>query len=126
MKARDFGKRTEELAAAYLRRSGMELRDRNWHCAEGEVDIIARDGEEWVFVEVKGRRSNAFGPPEAAVGPVKQRHLREAAWRYLMAHDLEEAAWRIDVIAVVMSPSGRVKRFEHYRNAVSGDVDSCP
>ena len=124
MKARDLGRRTEELAAGYLERNGMHVLDRNWRCAEGEVDIVARDGDELVFVEVKGRRSESYGSPEAAVGPEKQRHLRDSAWRYMMAHNCDDAPWRIDVIAVVMNPSGDVLRFDHYRNAVSGDVDA--
>ncbi|MBN2556038.1 MAG: YraN family protein [Anaerolineales bacterium] len=125
MNTRELGKRAEQYAADFARRQGWSIRDQNWSCAEGELDIVADDGTQCIFIEVKGRRSNQFGTPEESVGRRKQRHLRDAAWRYLIEHGLEQEAWRIDVIAIEMDSRGRIVRFDHYPYAVSGEAGEC-
>jgi putative endonuclease len=119
----DLGHWGERLAAQYLQSRGYTIISRNWHAAEGEIDVIVERSGELVFVEVKTRRSRAYGPPEEAVHARKQARLRRTAWRYLEAHDLLDKAWRIDVIAIVQAADGAVARFDHYENAVEAVRD---
>jgi putative endonuclease len=76
---RAFGRAGEDLAAAWYEAQGYEVLARNWSCREGELDIVARRGCLYVFCEVKARRSEAFGLPAEAVGPLKQARLRRLA-----------------------------------------------
>ena len=69
---RAIGNRGEEIAVSFLEQQGMVVLERNFTYHHGEIDIVARDGSELVFVEVKVRRSTRFGLPEEAVTPVKQ------------------------------------------------------
>jgi putative endonuclease len=113
MRVKDaVGRFGEQLAAEHLERAGLTILDRNWRCREGELDIIARDGSELVFVEVKTRSSPAFGTPAAAVDRAKTARIRQLAVRYMLAKRADGAAdfWtgvRFDVIAVVRTtPTG--------------------
>ncbi len=77
--------------------------DRNWRCSIGELDLVVRDGTEIVFVEVKARASDRYGPPASAVGLTKQRTLRRLAARWLAEHDdtvSRRDGIRFDVVAV--------------------------
>jgi putative endonuclease len=94
------GRQGEELAAAWYRRHGYEIVERNWRCPTGEVDLIARRGGLLVVCEVKARRTDAFGPPAAAVGRVKQQRLRRLAAAWLATHDIHGVDVRFDVVAV--------------------------
>ena len=120
MSASSLGPWGEEVASRHLQAKGYRIVDRNWRAASGELDLVARDGDALVFVEVKARASGAFGSPEEAVTAGKQRRLQRAAWAYLEAHDALEADWRIDVIAIERR-GGRVVRLDHYVNAVEYD-----
>jgi putative endonuclease len=113
MRVKDaVGRFGEQLAADHLERAGLTILDRNWRCREGELDIVARDGDELVFVEVKTRSSPAFGTPAQAVNRAKTARIRRLAVRYLLAKRAEGLAdsWtamRFDVVAVVRTtPSG--------------------
>jgi len=77
------GNEAEERACEILRKLGYEIVARNWRCRYGEVDIVARDGDQLVFVEVKARSNRSFGGPEAAVGRVKQRKILATAGQFL-------------------------------------------
>jgi len=77
------GQRGEEIACALLRSRGYAIVERNWRSAFGEVDIIARDGETLVFVEVKSRAGPGFGGPEAALTPWKRKRIIATARAYL-------------------------------------------
>ncbi len=109
-----FGDRGERAAARYLRRAGLRIIVRNYRTPQGEVDLIARDGDVIVFVEVKARRR---GDPAEAVTPEKQRRLTLAAVHFLKRHRLLERGGRFDVVAVVWPDSGRAPRIEHFRDA---------
>jgi putative endonuclease len=74
-----LGKSGEDLAAAWYQAHGYEVLARNWHCRQGELDIVARQDEVVVFCEVKARTTVTFGLPAEAVGPVKQAKLRRLA-----------------------------------------------
>ena len=117
---RQVGAGGEELAARELMRRGYVIRERNWRCAAGEIDLVAGQGDQVVFVEVKTRRSNRFGAPEESITPAKRAHLIAAAQTYLQEHHLEECAWRIDVVAIELAPRGRLQRLEVIENAVEG------
>lgn len=93
------GRAGEDAAAAYLEKRGWAVVARNWRSREGEIDIVAREGETWVFVEVRTRTTEeaAF---ESLVGR-KAARMARTALAYLDAHGLAEAAWRVDAIAVV-------------------------
>ena len=99
----------ERLATRYLVESGMQILDRNWRCDQGEIDIVAMDGTCLVIVEVKTRRSLAFGSPVEAVSVVKAARLRRLAGCWLTDHRalVESVAdIRIDVIGVLRPPRG--------------------
>lgn len=106
----------EELAAAFLQRAGYRIVERNFRCKGGEADIVARDGKTLVFVEVKTRRSMAYGPPQLAVTPFKQRQISKAALTWLAKNRLQDAPARFDVIAVMLCADG-THRIEHIPNA---------
>ncbi len=99
-----IGRWGEDIAARYLARHGYEILDRNYRTPAGELDIVAREGDAIVFVEVKTRRSSAFGPPQAAVTPTKAAHIIAAAQHYLLDTARESGDWRIDVVAVFGNP----------------------
>ncbi|MFV0251727.1 MAG: YraN family protein [Beutenbergiaceae bacterium] len=114
MRANEVGRTGERDAAGWLRRSGMEILDTNWRCRYGELDIVARDRDTLVFVEVKTRTSTAYGHPAEAVTGVKLARLRRLATAWLQQHSQHASAIRIDVIAV-LSPAGQDPMIEHLR-----------
>jgi putative endonuclease len=116
---RRLGQRGEDLAARHLAARGYEIVTRNWRCEAGELDLVARDGDALVFVEVRTRRGEALGTPEESVTPAKQARLIVLAEAYVQAHDWL-GDWRIDVVAVEMDRRGRLLRVEQYENAVTG------
>lgn len=115
MAAKDrLGRQGEDMAAEYLQRCGLTILERNWRCAAGEIDIVARDGSALVVCEVKTRSGTGFGWPAEAVTRRKLRRLRELALRWLDEHDLYVPEIRFDVVAIVQPPAGRLI-LEHLR-----------
>ena len=109
----------EEIATRYLQSLGCKILERSWRNSMGEIDVVASDGEEIIFTEVKTRRNNYFGYPEEAVGPRKQRTLRAMAERYLKSRGwLGHKNYRIDVIAIRQDAQGTW--LKHFKNAVGG------
>ncbi len=108
----------EQLAADHLVASGLEVLDRNWTCAEGELDLVAREADGTVvFVEVKTRSGVGFGLPAEAVGRAKARKLRTLACRWLLENRPPGATeLRFDVIGVVRLP-GAAPELTHLRAA---------
>lgn len=115
------GRLGENLAAEYLQQRGYTIQKRNARTPYGELDLIATQptnaGNVTVFIEVKTRRSNQYGLPEASITPQKQAHLLAAAQSYLQAQSGLEDDWRIDVIAIRLSGSAPPE-IVHYENAV--------
>ena len=111
----DTGKLGEDLAVAHLRQLGFEILETNWRHRRLEVDIIAKDGDLLVFVEVKTRSYDYFGKPEEFVTPAKERRLAQAAAAYMeqFGHDW---AMRFDVVAVLKEKNGGFA-VEHIRDA---------
>jgi len=112
---RKKGARGEDLAIACLKKEGYRIIERNYRCRHGEIDIIAMDKQDVVFVEVKGRASDTFGSPEEAVGPTKQKKISKVALRYLQERDLADHNARFDVVAIRFMPQG--DRVRLIRNA---------
>ncbi len=113
-----LGRLGEDAAARHLAATGYTLVARNWRCASGELDLVARQGDQMVFVEVRTRRGSQTHP-EASVGSIKARRLTMLAYTYLECAGLSaESAWRIDVIAVEIDFAGRVTRLEQIEYAV--------
>ena len=108
----DLGRRGEDLAAQFLAASGYTIIDRNWRCARGEIDLVARDGDETVFVEVKTRSSTAFGHPFEAITARKLARLRRLAIAWCDAHPYRRGVIRIDAIAVI-APRDSPAQIEH-------------
>ena len=110
----DFGKLGEELAVNYLTSKGYEILERNWHNIHKEIDIIAKDGEELVIVEVKTRQTDEYGEPDIAVTKKKQRMLIAAANDYLFKNNLDVET-RFDVISIIFREGDPV--IEHIEDA---------
>lgn len=116
MLAKDqIGKDGEDQAAGHLVAAGFVLVTRNWRCPSGEIDIVARDGDVLVVIEVKSRTSTAYGEPAEAVTYRKQRKLRELAAHYLREHP-HRGPVRFDVISVLFPKRG-FPQLEHLRGA---------
>ena len=95
-----FGKSGEDLAVTELERRGYAVLARRYRTKHGEIDIVARDGDTTVFVEVKARRTAEFGTAAAAVTTRKQRRLVSMAADYLARNRLSDAPCRFDVVAI--------------------------
>lgn len=103
----------EDAACEYLKKQGVVILERNYRCRQGEIDIIARDGNCTVFAEVKYRKDNAFGDALAAVGRTKQRKICRSALVYCMYHPWIESV-RYDVIGITDTKIEWIKNaFEH-------------
>lgn len=109
-----MGAEGEVLACQYLKKLGYEILDRNRRFGHKEIDIVARQGNELVFVEVKTRRSDAFGHPAEAVTYKKLRQLEAASAFYLRAHPTARD-WRLDVVAITLSQSGGEPMIDHHQ-----------
>ena len=109
----------EKLALKQLRRQGYHILETNFRCRDGEIDIIARDKEYLVFIEVRTRTSSGFGTPEESVGIAKREKLVSLALAYLQSHRNLPSLWRIDVMAVELDQEGHVSRMELIQNAIS-------
>ena len=110
-----FGKLGEDLACTELRRRGYEILAQRYRTRFGEIDIVARDGETVVFVEVKTRAADGFGGGEAAVTDWKQRRIGRMASDYLIRQRLPDGPCRFDVI--VIGFEGNAPRIEIYQDA---------
>ena len=115
MAAKDtLGRRGEDLAADYLSGLGLEIVERNWRCALGEIDIVAREGGETVFVEVKTRAGLGYGHPLESITVAKLARLRRLAGAWCEAHPGGFGGIRIDALAVI-APRGSGVTIEHLR-----------
>jgi putative endonuclease len=111
------GRRGEALAVDHLQRKGYRILERNVRTRLGEIDIVARDGDCYVFVEVRARTSNEW-TPEESVTLQKQRRIGRLGQQYLQDHLESEADWRGDVVAIELSRDGTIVRIEHIINAI--------
>jgi len=98
------GKEGEKIAAAYLKKNGYRIIEINFRCPIGEIDIVAKEKNDLVFVEVKTRKSIDLGYPEQAVGIRKQKKMSQLALWYLQKRKIAEINARFDVVAINLIP----------------------
>ena len=113
---KEIGRRGEDAACRYLRLRGCEILERNWICPAGEADIIALDGGELVFVEVKTRTNLRKGFPSEAVDQKKRQRYEKIACWYLNEKWFTDMPVRFDIIALVVMGHDRAF-LRHYRHA---------
>lgn len=113
---RSFGKEGEDLAEKLLRSKGYEIVDRNYQFGHGEIDIIAKDKDWLVFVEVKTRTNLEYGEPEYAITRSKIKQIKKMAELYLYDKNISEADCRFDVVAILLTNEGK-PIINHYENA---------
>ena len=109
-----LGKQGEQIAATYLERQGYTLVEANWRAPQGEFDLIMCQNEVLVFVEVRTRKAGTEAAFES-ISSRKKRILEQLAYQYLAENHLD-SDWRIDVIAVTLSPTGQ-PIIEHIQDA---------
>ena len=119
MNRKALGEMGEGWAREYLERRGYCIREVNFRCREGEIDIVAEHEDCLVFVEVRTKTGARFGTPEESVTAAKQEKLVSLAMSYLQSHNDLPCGWRIDVVAIEVNSKGRVVRTELIQNAVS-------
>lgn len=114
-----IGRWGERYAEAFLVERGWNVLDRNVHTPYGELDLVVRQRDILVFVEVKTRTTDSFGFPEIAVSSLKRAHLVQSAEAYLQSHpNLSDLSWRIDVIAIQGKPKDKLVSIEWFENAI--------
>jgi putative endonuclease len=115
----DLGRAGEDRAVRYLRAHGYIVLDRNWRCAQGEIDIVAVDGRDLVVVEVKTRRSEGFGHPFEAIDARKRARLWRLAVAWIAVHrdHARGRRLRLDAIAV-LGPDPETAALEHLEDAL--------
>lgn len=127
-----LGRRGETLAAETLQRRGFTIVAQNWHCPEGEADLIAQRAGEWYFVEVRTRRgtgredAEGFGSPEESLSPRKFARMEAVARRYLSeqgADKADDVAWHVSFVAVALDGAGRLQRITVYLDPESEPWD---
>ena len=107
MRVKDaVGRYGEDVAERHLLAAGLRVLERNWRCAEGEIDILAVEGETLVVCEVKTRSGLGYGDPAEAVGPDKSARLRRLALRWMAGQEIGWRELRFDVVTVLRRPRG--------------------
>lgn len=110
-----FGDWGEEVAAKFLQEKGMTILYRKYRAERGEIDVIARDGNVIVFVEVKTGDSHKFGLPEERITRQKQKQLYKIANAFIQQNPMEDVDYRFDVVVVDGNP--RNYQIRYYENA---------
>jgi len=111
-----LGKAGEEVAIQFLKKKNYRIIERNFRFFRGEIDIIAYEGKTLVFIEVKTRKSKAFGLPEESVTFRKQQQIKKIAQGFLMRNNLRDIECRFDVISLSSQKNGSFK-IKHFHNA---------
>ncbi|MDI6731515.1 MAG: YraN family protein [Candidatus Margulisbacteria bacterium] len=112
----ELGIKGEDAAEIYLKQHGFEIIERNFHSQQGEIDIIARDKDFLVFVEIKNYSFRSYGPPAGAVRKSKRQSIIYTARYYLYKNRVKNTNCRFDVLTIYKNSSG-ARAIEHYRNA---------
>jgi putative endonuclease len=115
-----IGKLGEAEAARRLAQAGLTILASNWRCRSGEIDLIAREGETIVFVEVRSRGSASgarFGTAAESVDARKRMKIRSVAQTYLRQHQLQQSRIRFDVVAITIGRADDIETYRHYEAA---------
>jgi putative endonuclease len=119
LNTRTKGYQAEEYACLYLQKQGLQLVTKNYHCHYGEVDLIMRDGDEYVFVEVRSKQNNFYGDAAESITPSKQKKIIATAINYLQKQRLLDTVnTRFDIIGIHFSTPGYI---EWLKDAFSAD-----
>lgn len=117
-----LGQWGERQARLYLEAEGYGIVAANFRCRAGELDIVAIDGDELIFVEVKTRRGDAFGLAEESISPVRAERLAAVAEEFLQSRSAfpydSETPWRIDLVCVNLDGGGKLLNINHIKHAV--------
>ncbi len=113
-----IGKFGQQIAGQILEKKGYKILTENFYTRGGEIDLIAEQGSQIVFVEVKTRLSNRFGLPEEAVDSAKKEKFYEAALKYLEEKQIEHDNFRLDLIAVEINKENKTAKIRHHKNIV--------
>lgn len=112
----ETGKSGEEIASEYLEQNGYIILERNFRCKQGEIDIIALDKEEIVFIEVKTRKNKHYGLASEAVNKQKKKHLMNSIKYYTYIRNLQDDFIRIDVIEIYIQ--NKKIKINHIKQAI--------
>ena len=119
---RRLGQWGERQARLFLEAKGYAVVASNYRCRAGEMDIVAQEGDEFVFVEVKTRRGNAYGPPEESISPARAERLAAVAEEFLQSRLGDGyhsgTSWRIDLICLNLNRWGKLLSVNHITHAV--------
>ena len=121
MNRQEVGKLGEKLAQNFLKRKGYHILETGFRCREGEIDIIAQQKDDLVFIEVRTKSSLRFGTPEESITQKKKEKLITSASTYISTHQNIPSLWRIDVVAIEIDQKGKSKRIELIENAIGQD-----
>ncbi len=119
MRRRETGLLGEKLAQDFLRKKGYRIRETNYRCPAGEMDIIAEQKGCLVFIEVRTKTSRDFGSPEESITKIKMERLKTIAAHYEQSQENLPPLRRIDFVAVELDARGKPSRIELIENAVS-------
>lgn len=108
MNKKQLGSSGEDVAVKFLEKNGYKILHRNFRCKLGEIDIIAKEGNTIVFVEVKTRRNLKFGYPSEAVTAIKQKHMKRVAEYFILNLKSEDYTFRFDVVEVYMNTKNEI------------------
>ncbi len=112
-----LGRWGEKRCERFLKRKGLKKLARNFSCKTGEIDLVMVNTDRTiVFVEVKTRADESFGPPESSITPAKKARLLRTARYFLAIHKIENRPFRFDVVTIVLGQTGPTQ-IKHYENA---------
>jgi putative endonuclease len=113
----DAGRAAEAFVAGRLARRGFTIIERNFQVRGGELDIVALDGDELVFVEVRARTGERHGLAAESVDTRKLRFLLRSAAIYVARRpEHQDRVWRVDLVAITLDPRGVIENYEHFEN----------
>ena len=112
------GKLGEKLATSFLVQKGLKILDKNYYTRYGEIDLIAQDGDQILFFEVKARTSSEYGFPEIAVDQEKIQHLTKAISIYLRDKKIDNF-WRLDIISVELDKDSHQAQLRWFKDITS-------
>jgi putative endonuclease len=118
-KRQELGKWGEEIARKFLEKQGLVILDTNARTPYGELDIVAQEGDQVVFVEVKTRSSKSLGLPEESVHSKKVEHIVKSCNAYIQTHEGLPDYWRIDVVAILGREIDSNPSVEWFQSAIS-------
>ena len=113
-----LGRRAENIAVRFLQQNRVQILERNFWCSYGEIDIIAKDRDELVFVEVRSGSGHFVVEPIESITSEKVKHLRKSALFWLYKKHLEESRLRFDIISIIFKHSLKTVEIKYYKDAI--------